>query len=455
MPPPFDPTDHPALIDLGGRLRELAGDAAYQAGREYLRKGLVKQGAVAGPVAYATVSGSTDYRVSLSVDGAAKVTCTCPAHRRVKYCKHVVALGVALLERPAEFIVSETPPEAQQPAAARRGRAAGGAPATPSFELQWLAGLETVGRLLAELAGGGIMSLGPDKVALLANAGELVRALKLRRLGNLVVALQRAASRQRGTALDAHEFADLLVDIHLTRQAIGAHLAGRVSLDPRLAEDLLGKTWRNEDLERVSGLELIALAATRVDDGEFRVETSYLADLPTGAIFAEKQITPSRLASAPKPNHRLRLIVDEAGLYPGVAPRRIRLSRTRRAPLSVEDVQRLVSRAPSTLPELRRILVDRLDVPFGPDEIVATFRPASLVTQGNLVGAVDASGRFLALDWLAGRAYDLAGILSASGRYALFGQLCLDDRGPRLRCLSIVSGELAGGRGPIYPDGPG
>jgi uncharacterized Zn finger protein len=89
-------------VSLSRDLRDLAGDAAYQAGRDYLRKGLVKQGAVAGTTAYATVSGSTDYRVSVAFSDEPKVTCTCPAHRRKRYCKHVVAVCGALLERPLD-----------------------------------------------------------------------------------------------------------------------------------------------------------------------------------------------------------------------------------------------------------------------------------------------------------------------------------------------------------------
>src|SRR5207248_8448384 len=94
-PVTFDPAAHPALADLGARLRELAGDAAYRAGHDYLRKGLVQQGAVAATTAYATVRGSTDYRVSVAFAAEPKVACTCPAHRRSKYCKHVVAVCTA------------------------------------------------------------------------------------------------------------------------------------------------------------------------------------------------------------------------------------------------------------------------------------------------------------------------------------------------------------------------
>src|SRR5919202_6566596 len=111
MPPTFDPAAHPTLVNLGSRLRDLAGDSSYQAGRDYLRKGLVRQGAVAGTTAYATVSGSTDYRVSVAFADEPKVTCTCPAHRRSKFCKHVVAVCSPPLERPSDFSAAEALPE--------------------------------------------------------------------------------------------------------------------------------------------------------------------------------------------------------------------------------------------------------------------------------------------------------------------------------------------------------
>ena len=57
-PTQFDPATHPPLTDLGERLRELAGDAAYKAGRDYLRKGRVQDGTVAETAAYATGLGS-------------------------------------------------------------------------------------------------------------------------------------------------------------------------------------------------------------------------------------------------------------------------------------------------------------------------------------------------------------------------------------------------------------
>src|SRR5439155_22344490 len=131
-------------------------------------------------------------------------------------------------------------------------------------------------------------------------------------------------------------------------------------------EDLLGKTWREEELEPFAGLELVEVASTRHDDGEFRVETGYLANLADGTLYREVQITPLQLRSArPRPLQRVRLLVDEARLYPGLAPRRIKLVRTRRAPLNRGHVERLLGHAETRLVELRRRLIERLGEPLG------------------------------------------------------------------------------------------
>ncbi len=453
---PFDPSEHPALIDLGQRLRELAGDSAYAAGRDYLKKGLVKQGAVAGTTGYATVSGSTEYRVSIAFGDEVKVTCTCPAHRRNRHCKHVVAVCSALLERPGDFARAEPPPEPAAKKPARAKKESGGdeaprksarAPKATKADLQ-AAGLETVERLMLELAAGGLMTLGPEKAALLADAGELVRSLKLRRLGNLLLALQRAA------VSESTGFAHLSADLYLTLTATRNHLEGRLSLDPQGAEELLGKVWRDEDLEPVVGLELVEVASLAESDGEFQVESSYLADLASGRVLIERQITPRALWKGPKPRHRTRLLVDEAGLYPGPAPQRIKLRRARRAPLTLADIERLIQRAPADLAVLRERLVARLSDPFAPERIPVLFRPTSLLTQGDLVGALDQSGRFLPLEWPDGWRKELSSLLEPGAPVALLGLLSLDHPGLRLHCLALVAPGLAWEHGPIFPDGP-
>jgi hypothetical protein len=281
-----------------------------------------------------------------------------------------------------------------------------------------------------------------------------VRALKLRRLGNLTMALQRLAAGGEDGPDERERFASLLIDLYLTRRVVGANLAGQISLDPGVAEDLVGKTWRASELESVTNLDLIPLAEARTDDGEFRVETTYLGDQGSGEIYVDRQIRPLALRAGTREARRNRLLVEEAGLYPGLPPRRLKLIRGRRAPLTLGDVARFGSHAIADLPELRRRLADRLAVPTGAPEAVVAFRPAALVTartEPDRVGARDGEGRTLAVDVPAGWVSELPRLLPDPGRYFLVGHLYLGHDGPTLRCLSVV-GELRWGRGPIYPD---
>lgn len=480
-PTQFDPAAHQSLTDLGERLRDLAGDAAYKAGRDYLRKGRVQDGAVAESSAHATVKGSSEYRVTVAFPSieATKVRCTCPAHRRSAYCKHVVAVCAALLEQPAAFTMLEAlpqppAPKKQEKQAAPRRRGATAAKVKPAE--QRAAGLAVLDRLLVELTEGGLVQLGPEKAALIEQCAELVRALKLRRLGNLLMQLQRVVTaRSTGREIDGAAFARLLLDLYLCRAATGAQLEGKVALDARLAEDLLGKTWRAEDLEPVTGLELVQVAATNENDGEFTIESSYLVDLGTLTVYVERQISPMKLRSTPKAQHRLRLLVEDAGLYPGLAPRRIRLGRFKRAVLRAEDVDRLVLGATDDLSEVQRRLVARAAVPLGRGEVAVLFRPALMLASpedGNearkatrradwtrlmrTVGAIDGAGRFLAVSIPSTGVADLATIGQAPGTFALFGLAGLGDNGLTFRCLSVLTSSACtawtGSRGPLVPE---
>ncbi|MCC7369183.1 MAG: SWIM zinc finger family protein [Chloroflexi bacterium] len=451
----FDPATLPQLTSLGQRLQKLAGDSAYKAGRDYLRKGHVKDGSVAPgveePAAFALVSGSTDYRVSVRLPAAdeARVTCTCPAHRRNKFCKHVVAVCAALLEQPAAFSVLDSLPEPPAPAARKKTSRAGGASKTKvEPAAQRAAGLDVLDRLLLELTDGGLMALGAEKSQLIAQCGELVRALKLRRLGNLLMQLQRAVADSQG--IDAATFTSLLLDLYRCRTATGAMLDGSVALDPRLAEDLLGKTWRAEELEPVADLELVQVATTQESDGEFLVATSYLADLASLTIYVDRVIAPRRLRGTEPPNHRLRLLVRSAGLYPGLAPRRIKLAQYERATLRSEHLDRLVQGAASDVTEIQRRLIERAASPFGQPEAAVLFRPSALLTApegtpglattraGAPAGALDRSGQFLALDWSALAVAGLELAPPPDDPFALFGIVTPTAFGPRLRPLSVV-----------------
>jgi SWIM zinc finger len=453
VPNRFDPTLHPSLVALGERLRELAGESAYAAGRDYFRTGAVKDGTVTGVVAQAVVRGSTDYRVEVTFGDQAKVACTCPAHRRKRPCKHVVALYVALLEQPAAFrVVARVEIPKAEPAPRKKRDGSVKQRAATLKADQQTAGLALVDRLLDELAAGGVAALGREQLALLSAAAETVRGLKLRHLGNLLMALRHLAEDGGDAGADPHRFAALLSEVYVTRRTLGAHAEGRVALEPVLAEELIGKTWRDRDLERVAGLELMPVAEHAADDGDFRVESTYLSDLATGELYVERRITPRGLRGQARPARRLRLLVDEAGFYPGESPRRIKLMRVRRAPLTLGDVDRVLARAVDDVAEVRRRLVACLDRPFADSEVAVVFRPAFLVVRGDRVGTTDAHGGLLSLGWPAGWTRQALGLLPGQpGRFALVGLASLGEDGLNLRCLGIV-GALRWANGPTFPE---
>lgn len=445
----FDPSGFPILLELIEGLRALSGDAAHRAGRDYLRGQSLTQGAVAGATASAVVTGRTDYRVTVTFEGEALPTCTCPAHLRNRYCKHVVAVCLALAERPEQFAVVERVLPPPQPKRTPRPRGEGSA-RTRQIALraeQQIAGLEMVDRLLDELAGGGLAALGREGSSLLAGASETVRALKLRRLGNLLGQLQRMT----GDDPDPASFAMTLQEIWQVRRALAAHASGGAPIEPWLADELLGKTWRDGELERVGGLDLMPLADTRSDDGEFRVEATHFVDLGDGAMVCERVITPTALRGSRKPPRRHRLRVDDAGLYPGVSPRRIKLRVAHAMPTRGADIARVLDLADDDVSSLHARLVARLEEPFAPPDVPVLFRPDALLTRGGETGAVDRARRFLALDLPATWRRDLAEFLPPRTEYAVFGLLTLTTDGPLLRPQSLI-GSLAWDRGPVYPD---
>ncbi len=445
----FDANGFPNLVDLIEGLRALSGDAAHRAGRDYLRGQSLTQGAVAGAMASAVVTGRTDYRVTVTFEGDAVPTCTCPAHRRNRYCKHVVAVCLALAERPELFAVVERVLPPLQPKRTPRPWGEGSA-RVRQLALraeQQIAGLEMVDRLLDELAGGGLAALDKEGSSLLAGASETVRALKLRRLGNLLGQLQRMT----GDDSDPASFAMTLQEIWQVRRALAAHASGGAPIEPWLADELLGKTWRDSELEQVSGLDLLPLADTRSDDGEFRVEATHFIDLADGAMVCERTITPNALRGSRKPLRRHRLHVDDAGLYPGVSPRRIKLRLAHSMPTRVADIARVLDLADDDVASLHARLVARMDEPFAPPDVPVLVRPAALLTRGGDTRAIDRARRFLALDIPESWRRDLPDILPPGGDYAVFGLLSLTPHGPLLRAQSMI-GALTWDRGPLYPD---
>jgi uncharacterized Zn finger protein len=84
-------------------LRGLAGARSYARGLDYFEAGCVEKLRLEGESLLATVQGTQRYRVELRPgEGMLEHSCTCPFGRDGTFCKHCVAVGLALLEAGAD-----------------------------------------------------------------------------------------------------------------------------------------------------------------------------------------------------------------------------------------------------------------------------------------------------------------------------------------------------------------
>jgi hypothetical protein len=109
MPSPVAHVLHP------DRLRELVDGKTFSRGEQYFEDGKVHDLRREDHAVTATVSGTTDYGVKLwSKAGRIAYTCACPVGREGNFCKHCVALALAVLERtPSPAPVAVAPARAQ------------------------------------------------------------------------------------------------------------------------------------------------------------------------------------------------------------------------------------------------------------------------------------------------------------------------------------------------------
>ena len=171
------------------------------------------------------------------------------------------------------------------------------------------------------------------------------------------------------------------------------------------------------------------MAYTHADDGEFSVETSYLADLPSGTIYAERQITPLGRRDSRSPVAASGCSSTRPACIPASRRAASACSAPARAPLAAADIERLIAHGRTTVGALSERLAERIAAPFGPAEAAVLFCPAALVQIEQQVGALDADSRYLALAWPDDWTRDLPRLLPPSGKYALFGLLALETAG--------------------------
>ncbi|MFC7442541.1 hypothetical protein [Laceyella putida] len=278
----------------------------------------------------------------------------------------------------------------------------------------------------------GYSMVSEQSIATFAELSEFVKSYKLRRLGNILTSLKEELHFHPTNQI---EIARLLSDAWFTVAAIRKHLQDGLK-NPVLLDELVGKTWRKTELERVSGLNLVELGYERqLLTSGFIVETSMLIDLNQGTLFAEKQITPQKMNISSKASYFQVLEADSAYLYPGQEPRRIKLESFRQRTLTHTDLDRLVPYAVSSFQPLLTQLQEQASSLFPQEEICALIHPKLLVQAGNVVYAIDQQHRMLRV-----AEKSRGGLKRLVKEFAdglLFGKLLLTDQ-PVLSVLSFI-----------------
>lgn len=83
-------------------IQQLSSPSTYQRGQQYYQQGRINALTHQGQHYHARVKGSYTYKVALNPDNHADVRCSCPAFYDYDgWCKHLVAVGLAVLHRQA------------------------------------------------------------------------------------------------------------------------------------------------------------------------------------------------------------------------------------------------------------------------------------------------------------------------------------------------------------------
>lgn len=433
------------MIQLtAAQVKDLCLGVDYDNGTEYVRQGKVSDTWQTETSLHAAVAGSGQqpYRVSIEATGAELTPrCTCPAHRRRPFCKHVVATLILWVQSPERFVAGEARPAVARQRPESQVRRAPKA-RVDRHQVQ-LDGLGKIEELLVELTSYGLLSVTEAQVARVADLAHAAESHTLRRLARLVARLALllgtacpGPGQPAAGQVEEKAYAELLSDAWLTAQATRRALENP-DADPTMLEELVGKTWREKDLERRGGLRLLELAYQSVElDTGFTVDTSYLLSLEDGALYVEKQIVPSGLKNqARKPSHTT-LLAGTAGLYPGSEPRRIKMVDVAPAGLSGDgDWQQALAHAERSVAALFCQFQAATAGPLAPPEAYTLFAPAQILVAEPQVWLRDGEGQAIPL---AG-GWRIVGHLTGRPVAAVFGRTVLAAAGLQLAPLSLLS----------------
>jgi HEAT repeats len=454
-----DPAGSPRQLDVRALRSLVADQEELRKGTEVVDKGGLQHLARHGERVFAEASGSgaSPYRVTITLGSAGdtKARCTCMAARSRPVCKHAAALLVAWARAPESFAVSDAPPIPEGGGETRRASVKTGRVKTEDLIGR---GVEQALALVRELAVTGVGSSNADRPEQMRALAETLRANRLRRLSARVLELAdtvHGSFRRRGS-VQPLAYADAVADILLGARRIERHLAGE-TLEDRLMEELVGRTWRKNDRKPVEALALVEYAyLTRTTADGFVIRERRLLDLPTGMHYSEKQILPGFMAKRTaaiesRPGVRLE---GTGAVYPGFGPHRLDMEGVAAAgaltDLDAEAVTRSAFAGPAAA--LAAFAEYRRDV-FAPDRFPVAIRADAIVAISGRLGVAGEAGDAMLLPTETG----LVDALAGEQMVAIIGDIELQGIVAVLHPLAVVSTGSAGSRirvVPVPPDSP-
>ncbi len=384
-------------------VRQLCDGATFQNARQIIASGAVQETARTEAALFARVMGAKPYTVTIRfAEDKIATKCTCPAARFAPICKHAVAVLILWVESPDRFVMGEERSESQSRRAAPPSAPRARREKVERSSLQAQSVLLTL-KLTLHLARGGMLSATPEQIDQLRQIAENLSAQKTRRLAQTVgriADLIQAVGSIGGSALE-DTYVELLAGLWLTARALQEHYDGRRPLPAEQLEEMVGHTWRDGDLTVREDVRLMELAYENlITPTGFRLDISHLIDLDEGTLYREMKITPLHIRSAVaeyKPARPRPFRAHRIGVYPGYAPRRIKIFSEEILPGLPDWWEALQSCALRSVPALRRALWEHASDPFAPSSLTALVAPAKRVWWQGRAWLADEAGELLPL----------------------------------------------------------
>lgn len=384
-------------------VRALCDIAAYRNAEQIVASEQLLHLARSDNTLYAQVQGSKPYTVRIEFkDGAPTAKCTCPAARFAKFCKHSIAVLIVWAQSPERFTYGQQTLVEQPPTQPKRGGKRAAKATVERVDLQTQS-IEQTLKIVQELAERGLAGVQPAFLEQLKALAPNLESLKARRLKQAVERLTQLIENARVNPVSEEQYTRALMRLWLTARALEEHFTERRALPDEQMEEMLGRTWRDKDLQPRENLRLLELAYENIElPTGFRLDISHMLDLDAGELLREMKIaplhTPSMEARAFKPARSEPILAPRVGVYPGYAPKRIKIydALPLHHPMTELTTQAAAHAHTEWQPLIRQYL-QRLADPFAPRELPCLLRYQRIVWQEGAGWLADTHGALLPL----------------------------------------------------------